>query len=103
MTPTRTARKAEIRDPQKPGYVLVKNIGTKPTIPLIRNTQPINNVVVELLIEGTTIARHPNRIRTAPSIRKRKRKLYSLCAVSESEPTDITISPPVMWLLSALC
>jgi hypothetical protein len=62
---------AESSAHQNPGAARAMNVVTRPTPPLIRNSQPTRRVTASEAICGTTIASRPRMTRTIPSIRNR--------------------------------
>src|SRR5216684_3204200 len=60
---------AETSDHQNPGAWRAMKVVTKPTTPLIRNSQPIRIATAMVATTGTTIASMPSTTRTMPSMR----------------------------------
>ena len=69
--PAAMASTADSSDHQNPGAWRAQNVVTKPTIPLMRNSQPKKIVTAIVAIGGTTIASRPSTTRTIPSIRNK--------------------------------
>ena len=60
---------AENSDHQNPGAWRAMKVMTRPTIPLMRNSQPTRIVTASVAMGGTTIASRPSTTSTMPSIR----------------------------------
>src|ERR1700733_9388425 len=68
-SPAAMATTAESSDHQKPGALRIQNEVMSPTMPLIRNSQPMTSSKASVAIGGTTIAATPRMASMMPSIR----------------------------------
>ena len=78
--PAAMASTAERSDHQNPGACRAQNVVIKPTIPLIKNSQPKNIVTAMVAIGGITMANSPSTTRTIPSIRNKSQCSRTDCA-----------------------
>ena len=69
IMPTAVASTAEASDHQNPGACRIMNVVTKPTIPLMRISQPTRIATASDAIGGSAMARRPRTTRTTPSTR----------------------------------
>src|ERR1700722_15173260 len=68
-TPAPMATTAETSDHKKPGALRIQNVVIRPTMPLIKNSQPITSVNASVAICGTAMAATPRIDSTMPSNR----------------------------------
>ena len=69
MMPAAMAMTAESSAHQKPGALRIQNVVTRPTPPLIRNSQPMTSVKASVATTGTMIAAAPSTSKMMPSVR----------------------------------